>query len=81
MILGRQASRDDAVRIRSKGWFGLRGTAAIGYYGKGGSGYRGMDYAARAVLSNGRWRTAIFMADNPFTEAELDAVIESFAFE
>jgi uncharacterized protein YbdZ (MbtH family) len=81
MILGRQASRDDAQWIRSENWFGLRGVATVGYYGKDGSGYRGMDYAYRAVLSNGHWRTAIIMAGNPFTASEFDRVVQSFTFD
>ncbi len=82
MVLGRQASRDDATRIRSAGWFGLRGTTTVGYYyRRNGTGYWGMDSASRAVLSAGRWRTAIIMADNPFTESEFDAVVKSFRFE
>ncbi|HEX9493860.1 MAG TPA: hypothetical protein VGA33_11400 [Thermoanaerobaculia bacterium] len=82
MVLGRQASRDDATWIRSAGWFGLRGTTTVGYYyRRPGTGYWGMDPAYRAVLSTGRWRTAIIMADNPVTESEFDAVVKSFRFE
>jgi len=82
MVLGRQASRDDATWIRSDGWFGLRGATTVGYhYRRNGTGYWGLDSAYRAVLSTGRWRTAIIMADNPFTESEFDAVVKSFKFQ
>jgi hypothetical protein len=83
LVLGRQASRDDAKWIRAPGWFGLSGATTIGYYynKKRGAEYFGMDYAYRAVLSTGRWRTSIISADNPFTESEFDAVVKSFRFE
>ena len=40
-----------------------------------------MDDAYRAVLSTGRWRTAIILADNPFTGLDFDVVVKSFRFE
>lgn len=80
MLRGRQAGLHDTTWIRSPNWFGLRGIAAVGYYVQG-AGYQGMDDAYRAVLSNGRWRSAIVMADNPFTGRELHAVVDSFRFE
>lgn len=85
VLYGRQSGRHDADWIRSANWFGLRGVAAVGYYGDGRSedatGYQGMDDAYRAVLSNGHWRTAIVMGDNPYTGIEFDAVVRSFLFE
>lgn len=85
VLYGRQAGRHDADWIRSANWFGLRGVAAVGYYGDGSSeesaGYQGMDDAFRAVLSNGHWRTAVVMGNNPYTGVEFDAVVRSFLFE
>lgn len=80
VLLGSQAGVHDAHRIRAKTWFGVRGAAAISYYGKAG-GNRGLDSVYRAVLSTGKWRAATISADNPFTPSEFDRVVRSFRFE
>ena len=80
ILHGRQEGRHDAHWIRGNGWFGLKGESYVGYYAPG-EGYQGMDSAFRAVLSTGTWRTAAIMADNPFTGAEFERMVKSFAFE
>ncbi|MEA2166485.1 MAG: hypothetical protein QOK37_4612 [Thermoanaerobaculia bacterium] len=80
ILQGRQGGRSDAVPIHGQGWRGLTGTAAIGYYAKGG-GYRGMDDAYRAVISTGHRRASVIMADNPFTHKAFRRLVLSFRFE
>ena len=80
ILRGRQEGKHDAHWIRGDGWFGLIGESYVGYFAPG-EGYQGMDSAFRAVLSTGKWRTAIIMADNPFTGAEHERVVKSFKFD
>ena len=68
-----------ATSIRSDDWFGLQGTATVGYHLRDGR-TAPPDDAFRAVLGNRRGRTATFMADNPHSGGEFTALVQSFRF-
>ena len=78
-IHGRGASRDLAKWMRNEHWFGVKGSTYVGYHRKGG-GYEGLGSLWRAVLSNGKWRTATIEAPNPFSEKAFEQVVKSFRF-
>jgi hypothetical protein len=78
-VTGRLGVPYDAYWIRSDNWFGVKGASQIGLHRPRGEP-TGLFPAYRAVLSTGRWRTATFLADNPFTGREFDAVVHSFRF-
>lgn len=80
VITGRMGAPHPASFIRTPHWFGVKGSATVGYYSNE-RGYEGLDDLWRAVLSNGHWRTATIAAENPFSEAEFELVVRSFRFE